>query len=688
MPSTVTDRLQGLTTSVAVKAPVVCASTAALVLSSTQVVDGIALSSSQRVLVKDQAGSTDNGIYIVRPTAWERSKDFDGNLDGVPGTMVYVDRGTANSDTFWVFNSSSTAAKIDIGTTQITLSQITPTLTGDVSAASVTASGSTEARPLKDRFAEVINVKNRGAKGDGLTNTDGTITTGTPDFTSATAAFIAADAGKTILVIGAGAAGANLQTTILTFVSGTAVTLAANAGTTVLSANYVYGTDDSVALQAAIDQAESDDVGIVFFPAGSYAHGTTLTVNKAVKLAGAGRGGEHDQAAATPDYISRLLWMGGAADQLNYFPADSATGRRISSAGIVDIAFFGAGTATRGVLIKSVQGSEFRIYTESHATVGTEFDVLIDGSTIGEAADCQGNDVDIFFKQTETGDGIGVSLGGDANANFSANPSVVIRGLYKDSIAVEITNADNNVFPSIWVFRFGGGTGIGVVLEAGATATETCRANLFLQVFPGDGNLTAEGTPSDTVATSKNIIFAWDNDNMGTTQPVVEAGAELIWQDWDGRINWTDIYQEYLSARVLRWLNSDDEEVLRLSATSGATGSLDISAATAAVSLIGIGTATNVGLSFATKGTGQYTFYTNNFGAVLATLNGTRLDLSVRVQLESILVASLPAAAAGDTAYASDGRKAGETAGNGTGVLVFHDGTNWIACDTGATVAA
>jgi hypothetical protein len=43
---------------------------------------------------------------------------------------------------------------------------------------------------------------------------------------------------------------------------------------------------------------------------------------------------------------------------------------------------------------------------------------------------------------------------------------------------------------------------------------------------------------------------------------------------------------------------------------------------------------------------------------------------------------------AGSQAYASDGRKNGEGAGTGTGVLVFYDGSNWIACDSGATVAA
>jgi hypothetical protein len=43
----------------------------------------------------------------------------------------------------------------------------------------------------------------------------------------------------------------------------------------------------------------------------------------------------------------------------------------------------------------------------------------------------------------------------------------------------------------------------------------------------------------------------------------------------------------------------------------------------------------------------------------------------------------------GSQAYASDGRKAGEGAGAGTGVLVYYDSANnWIASDTGAVVAA
>lgn len=56
-----------------------------------------------------------------------------------------------------------------------------------------------------------------------------------------------------------------------------------------------------------------------------------------------------------------------------------------------------------------------------------------------------------------------------------------------------------------------------------------------------------------------------------------------------------------------------------------------------------------------------------------------------------ILFANLPTASAdneGYIYYVSDARKVSETAGNGTGNLVFSDGSNWIRVDTGATAAA
>ncbi len=56
-----------------------------------------------------------------------------------------------------------------------------------------------------------------------------------------------------------------------------------------------------------------------------------------------------------------------------------------------------------------------------------------------------------------------------------------------------------------------------------------------------------------------------------------------------------------------------------------------------------------------------------------------------------ITFANLPTAAAANEGYiyyVSDALKASETAGNGTGNLVFSDGSNWIRVDTGATATA
>lgn len=41
----------------------------------------------------------------------------------------------------------------------------------------------------------------------------------------------------------------------------------------------------------------------------------------------------------------------------------------------------------------------------------------------------------------------------------------------------------------------------------------------------------------------------------------------------------------------------------------------------------------------------------------------------------------------GRLAFVSDGRKAGEGPGAGTGVLCYDDGTNWETCDTSTPVA-
>ena len=156
---------------------------------------------------------------------------------------------------------------------------------------------------------KVITIVNAGALTGTAGTTDGACNTGAPTaFTSAGASFTALDVGKLININGAGAAGATLYTSIAAYVSATAVTLANGCSTTVSGATYTYGygsdltttisaytsstavtltatasntvsnvpftygTDDTTAIQNAINAVGSsaNKVGTIYFPSGIY----------------------------------------------------------------------------------------------------------------------------------------------------------------------------------------------------------------------------------------------------------------------------------------------------------------------------------------------------------------------------------------------------------------------------------
>lgn len=122
MPATYTSRLEGVQTSLAVKAPCRVATTAAITLAGIQTIDGVALSERDRVLVKNQAVPAENGIYNASRADWTRALDFDGTLDAVHGTQVFVQAGTVNGDIPFRI-AGTTNAEIVIGTDSVTFEQ-------------------------------------------------------------------------------------------------------------------------------------------------------------------------------------------------------------------------------------------------------------------------------------------------------------------------------------------------------------------------------------------------------------------------------------------------------------------------------------------------------------------------------------------------------------------------------------
>lgn len=102
-----------------VKPSVIAATTANIVLTGTQTIDGITLNAGDRVLVKNQTVASQNGIYVVSASAWVRATDM-AAWSGVPGAFTFVEEGTTQADTGWVCTSDPGGT---IGVTNITFAQ-------------------------------------------------------------------------------------------------------------------------------------------------------------------------------------------------------------------------------------------------------------------------------------------------------------------------------------------------------------------------------------------------------------------------------------------------------------------------------------------------------------------------------------------------------------------------------------
>lgn len=81
-------------------APVACATTANISLSGLQTIDGYATSAGDRVLVKNQTSSQNDGVYIADPGVWNRATDLDQPSEFIAATCFVLNGGQAN--TSWI----------------------------------------------------------------------------------------------------------------------------------------------------------------------------------------------------------------------------------------------------------------------------------------------------------------------------------------------------------------------------------------------------------------------------------------------------------------------------------------------------------------------------------------------------------------------------------------------------------
>lgn len=137
----------------AFKRSVLVATTANITLSGTQTIDGIAVVAGNRVLVKNQNTTANNGIYVVAAGAWSRAADAD-TASEMGGATVNVDSGTTQGGQLWNTSFKTTDT---LGTTAMTWAEIIDTSFANSTAGTITTNG-TQAAGTSNLYARADHV--------------------------------------------------------------------------------------------------------------------------------------------------------------------------------------------------------------------------------------------------------------------------------------------------------------------------------------------------------------------------------------------------------------------------------------------------------------------------------------------------------------------------------------------------
>jgi len=101
------------------KASCVAATTADITLSGAQTIDGVSVVAGNRVLVKNQSLSQNNGIYLCASGSWTRTTDAN-TWDALTSAFTFIEQGTVNADTGYVCTANAGGT---LGTTALPWSQ-------------------------------------------------------------------------------------------------------------------------------------------------------------------------------------------------------------------------------------------------------------------------------------------------------------------------------------------------------------------------------------------------------------------------------------------------------------------------------------------------------------------------------------------------------------------------------------
>jgi hypothetical protein len=419
--------VQGLSTKKSAVAATTIAGTLATSFSNASVIDGVTLTTGDRILIKDQANSIENGIYIVTAGSPTRASDL-ANGSFAAGIYVFIEEGTVNADSGWVCISDD--GSDIVGTNSLSFAQFT-------SAGIVTAGTG---------LTKTGNTLSVNASQTQITAV-GTLTTGT--WNATTIAVANGGTGVTTST-GTGSNVLNTSPTLVTPVLGAATgTSLQLSGLTVSSA---LATDSSKNLISVANTGTGNNVlatsPTLITPVLGAASATSLTLGTALAVASGGTGvttstGTGSVVLSTsPTLVTPVLGVAtGTSLQLSGLTVSSALATDASK-NLISVANTGTGNnvlATSPTLVTPVLG----VASATSLTLGTALAVASGGTGVTTSTGSGANV--LSTSPTLVTPVLGAATGTSLQLSGLTVSSALATDASKNLISVANTGTGNNV---------------------------------------------------------------------------------------------------------------------------------------------------------------------------------------------------------------------------------------------------
>lgn len=296
-------------------------------------------------------------------------------------------------------------------------------------------------------------------------------------------------------------------------------------------------TDDSSAIQAAINAASSVGGGTVLFAPGCYAIGSPLVVNAShVILEAAGTsiwtGGN------LPSIVgARLKWIGSpGTTMLTVTPISDPSQQQIIGVNVVGLSFLCESVASVALDVYSQWNGIYNFYAEK---CNTSLMRLLTVPQLATNVDVQELDISLYGDQS-INSGYGLYMHGNVSALPQAgNPSinhirVVDVKVGSGGTGVYLGDCDHNQFDTIRAV--GSPSSNTIVFAASAVSGSANARRNIVRYLVGSGAVSAQGTETAAFASQYNHIEYLDVGN-GTPLPTIGTGAILWWHTDTGVYN-------------------------------------------------------------------------------------------------------------------------------------------------------